>query len=183
MDQSGSIDLEEAFFAKQNAQLLEEMRKKTAKEERRDALRRIVSIKDDAFLDRLIALDIGPERAMALRLIPLIFVAWADGEVDDREREAILRAAKQEGVASEETATKVLGDWLRTPPDPKILALWKNYIRKVWGRFSVDEQWQMRQNLLQGARDVASAAGGFLGLAKISAAEQAVLDDLEKVVV
>ncbi|MDX1389576.1 MAG: hypothetical protein R3344_10330, partial [Acidobacteriota bacterium] len=88
-----AVDLEEAFFAKENARLLRELRKKTEKEEQRERLRRVVSIRDDAFLDKLIELGIGPETVLTLRLIPLVFVAWADGSMDDRERDAILKAA------------------------------------------------------------------------------------------
>ena len=182
MERSDSVNLEEAFFARKNVELLEDLRKKANKAERRDALRRVVGIRDDAFLDRLIAMNIGPERAMALRLIPLVFVAWADGTMDDEEREAILRAARQEGLVREDLATRVLKDWLESPPDPSVLTLWKDYVREIWPRFTPDEQWQMRKNLINASQDVASAAGGFLGLAKISAAEQALLDDLQKVV-
>ncbi|HXV75857.1 MAG TPA: hypothetical protein VD788_06005, partial [Candidatus Polarisedimenticolaceae bacterium] len=66
-----ATDLEEAFFARENARLLEQLRIKTEQAERRALLRRVVDIDDDAFLDRLITLGIGPERAMVLRLTPL----------------------------------------------------------------------------------------------------------------
>ncbi len=174
----GAVDLEEAFFAKENARLLQELREKTEKEERRNLLRQVVRIKDEAFLDRLIALGIGPETAMALRLIPLTFVAWADGEVDPKEREAILNAAREQGVAAEHLAQKLLGDWLEKKPDPRLLKLWKEYIGHIWNRFTDDEQIEMRKNLLSATEDVANAAGGFLGVAKISAAERTVIDDL-----
>ena len=175
-------DLEDAFFARENAKLLEELRKKAEREERRETLRRVVGIQDDAFLDRLIALGIGPERAMVLRLTPLVFVAWADGSVDDREREAIVRAATKQGIAAEDTARQVLGDWLTRKPDQRILEMWKEYMRQVWEKFTPEEQLQMRSNLLTATREVAQAAGGFLGLKAISAAEQKVLDELESVV-
>jgi len=178
----GAVDLEEAFFAKENARLLQELREKTEHRERRDLLRQVVRIHDDAFLDRLIALGIGPETAMALRLIPLTFVAWADGSVDAKEREAILGAAREQGVAAEHLAQKLLGDWLETKPHPRLLELWKEYIGHIWNRFSDDEQIEMRKNLLSATEDVASAAGGFLGLGKISSAERAVIDDLMKLV-
>ena len=181
MERSGdAVDLEEAFFAKENARLLNDLRKKAEKEEQRDLLRRVVSIKDNAFLDKLIMLGIGPETILTLRLIPLVFVAWADGNMDDREREAILKAAAQEDVAADEATQQLLRTWLEKKPDPQFLELWKKYIGSVWERFTPDEQWQMRQNLLKAARDVAAAAGGFLGIGSISAAERAVLNDLEK---
>jgi len=176
-----AANLEEAFFAQENARLLEQMRAKAERSERRELLRRVVAIEDDAFLDRLIDLGIGPERAMVLRLTPLVFVAWADGQVEPREREAILRAAAGQGIAAEEMAKQVLGDWLERKPDPRILEMWKEYIRQVWSRFTPEEQQPMRHNLLAATREVALAAGGFLGMKSISAAERQVLDDLESV--
>jgi len=176
------FSLEDAFFAKESARLLEEMRKKAEHTERRDLLRRIVAIEDDGFLDRLIALGIGPERAMVLRLTPLVFVAWADGHVDPNERQAVLNAAARQGIAAEEMSQEVLGDWLERKPDPRILEMWKEYIRQIWPRFTAEEQQQMRHNLLAATQEVAQAAGGFLGMKSISAAERQVLDDLESVV-
>ena len=179
---SGAVNLEEAFFAKENVRLLEKLRAKTEKQERREMLRQVVCIKDEAFLDRLIAMGIGPETAMALRLIPLVFVAWADGEMDERERDAILSAAREQGLAAEDMTRQVLKDWLEKKPDTRLLTLWKEYVGHIWSRFTDDEQIQMRRNLLSAAEDVANSAGGFLGLAKISAAEREIIEDLRKVV-
>jgi tellurite resistance protein len=179
---SGAVNLEAAFFAKENARLLTELRAKTEKDERRRLLRQVVRIKDEAFLDRLIALGIGPETAMALRLIPLVFVAWADGEMDTKERDAILTAAREQGLAAEDMTQQVLKDWLRHKPDARLLSLWKEYVGHIWTHFTDDEQIQMRQNLLQAAEDVANSAGGFLGLSKISTAEREVIEDLQNVV-
>lgn len=180
--ESDPQNLEEAFFAKENAKVLEQMQVRAERAQQRDMLRRVVAIDDDEFLDRLINLGIVPERAMVLRLTPLIFVAWADGHVDPKEREAILRAAAKQGLAAEKLAQQVLGDWLDRKPDPRILEMWKQYIRKVWERFTNEEQEQMRRNLLGAAREVAEAAGGFLGLKSISPSERQVLDDLESVI-
>ena len=159
----GGVNLEEAFFADENARLLEGLRKKAEHEDRRSALRDVVSIDDEKFLDRLISMGIGPEQAMALRLIPLIFVAWADGNVDEREREAILQAASKHNLTSDKLARRMLEGWLERRPDPEILLTWKGYIRRIWDRFSDAEQIQMRNNLITSTREVASAAGGFLG--------------------
>ena len=87
------------------------------------------------------------------------------------------------GLTANATAHQLLDTWLAKQPDPKVLGMWKSYIRKLWPRFTGDEQWEMRQNLLKATREVAEAAGGFLGLtSKISAEERKVLDELESVV-
>lgn len=175
--------LDRMFFGNAHAALLGELKTKTGTEAQREALRGVVRIKDNAFLDRLIVLGIRPETALALRLIPLVFVAWADGEVHERERQAVLRAAREQGLAAERRSQEMLVEWLSHPPDPRLLDLWKDYIKRMWDRFTDDEQWQMRNNLLGSAREVAEAAGGFLGLTSgISAAERRLLEELESVV-
>jgi len=171
------------MFGPEHAELLEHFRKRSGPEARREALREVVQIHDRAFLDRLIAMDIGPEKALALRLVPLVFVAWADGELDEREREAILRAADERGLAAERVSRDLLAGWLANQPDPRLLDLWKSEVQRVWNRFTTDEQLQMRHRLLGAAREVAEAAGSFLGLTSgISAREDAVLQELERVV-
>jgi tellurite resistance protein len=173
--------LVEAFFAGENAGLLEELRRKTEEDERRKMLREVVKIQDEAFLSRLVALGLSPETALAIALIPLVFVAWADGRLDDREREAILEAARERGVTAGRIGRQLLKDGLARKPDPRLLSFWKTYVGRLWGCFTADERWQMRRNVLQSAREVAEAAGGILGLtSKISAEERRVLEDLEK---
>ena len=174
--------LENAFFAGEHARLAQQLRRGSEREEQREALREVVRVQSEAFLDRLVTLGIRPETAVAMRIIPLVAVAWADGALDDRERQAVLQCARQTGLAAEKLSQRMLEAWLARAPDPKLLESWKAYVRRLWGRFTSEEQWQMRENLLGSARTVAEAAGGILGLtSKISAAERRVLEDLGKV--
>ena len=83
-------DLEEEFFAKENQRLLERLREKRQRETRRAALREVMPKADDAFIDHMLELGIGPETILAITFVPLVTVAWADGNVADNEREAIL---------------------------------------------------------------------------------------------
>jgi len=87
--------LEREFFAKEDERLLEKLRKK----DKREALRELVQVEDDAFLERLIELGISPETVLALMLVPLTAVVWADGKLEDREREAIIKAAEENGIS------------------------------------------------------------------------------------
>jgi hypothetical protein len=173
--------LEAAFFADRHGELLEELRRKTEDGERRRMLGAVVKIKDQAFLNRLAAIGFSPETALAITLIPLIVVAWADGKMDDREREAILQAARERGVAAERIGLQLLKDGLARQPDPKLFASWKAYVGRLWSYFTADERWQMRSNCLESVREVAEAAGGILGLtSKISAEERRVIEEIEK---
>jgi len=171
--------LEEAFFAEENSRLLAQLRKKSDLEERRAALREVVQIQDEAYLDHLMELGIGPGTVLALSLVPLMAVAWADGKLDEREREAVLKAAEQRGVAPDSPGRQLLESWLTRAPDPELFEAWRRYMGSIWGTFTTQQRHEMRVNLMDWMTGVAEAAGGFLGLtSKISAAERAVLDEV-----
>jgi tellurite resistance protein len=173
-------DLEEAFFADENRRLLEKLRERAEREQRRAALRLVLRVEDDALADTLLDLGIGPETALALTLLPLLAVAWADGKIEPREREAVLRAAEQEGIEKGTPARELLESWLGSPPSAHILGLWKRYVRVLWQKLGEPERRALRERMSGTARQVAEASGGLLGLtSRISAAERAVLEDLE----
>jgi hypothetical protein len=173
--------LEDAFFARKDAKLLEALRQRARQVERRASLREAVPNADDALLDRLLELGMGPETVLAVVLVPLAAVAWADGAVDDRERAALLRAAAERGVAPGSPGMTLLEGWLERPPGKELLKVWKTYVSALWGSLSDVERRAMHDRMIGMARGVAEAAGGFLGLGqKISAAERAALEELEQ---
>ncbi len=168
--------LEEAFFAKENIRLLEQLRQ----QERREALRAVVQIKDDEFLDRLMELGIGPETVLALTLVPLTVVAWADGRLEDPERDAVMKAAEERGISPGTPGHQLLETWLAHRPDEGLFETWKRYVRDIWETFTEEERLRMRETTLDWALAVAESAGGFLGLtSKVSASERAVIKELE----
>ena len=172
--------LEDAFFARQNAELLEAMRKKAAREERLAALRQVMPKADDALLERLLDLGISAQTVLAMMLLPLARVAWADGTIDGKERAAILRAAEEREMRPGTASHELLKTWLEQKPSESIVAAWKGYLGSVWSHLEAHERDAMRSRLLDLARGVAQAAGGFLGIgSKISPSEQAVLDEIE----
>lgn len=174
--------LEDQFFGPGEAAFLEEFRRRTDGKNRRDALAEVVRIQDPRFIDRLIALDIRPETAVALFVVPLVCVAWADGKPDAKEQDAILRAAQDRGATTAGLAQQMLAAWLKDDPTATLLPRWKRYVARLWECFTPAEQWTMRRNLLGATQEVAEASGSLLGLTSgISAKERAVLDDLAKV--
>ena len=170
--------LEDAFFTKENARLLEQLKGK----QKREALREMVKVEDETFLDRLIELGIGPETVLALTLVPLIAVAWADGTLDSRERDAIIKAAEEKGVSPETAGHQLLETWLSRRPERELFDSWKQYVRGIWETFTDEERQRMRERTLDWALAVAEASGGFLGvISKVSPAERVVIKELEKV--
>jgi hypothetical protein len=174
-------DLEETFFAKENERLLRELREKAKVEQKRKALSAVVKAKDPAIIDHLLELGVGPESILAVGLVPLAAVSWADGTLDNKERKAILKAASERGVKPGSAGYTMLEVWLREKPNQQLIDAWKKYARGIWEQLTESEKVLMRESIMGNARDIAEAAGGFLGVASITPQEAALLKELEKV--
>jgi hypothetical protein len=174
-------DLEGAFFARENERLLRELREKAKLEDKRNALKAVVKSTDETIIDHLVELGVGPESILAVGLVPLAAVCWADGRLEDKERNAILKAASERGLEPGSANYTMLEVWLKEKPDSRLMEAWKKYARGIWEQLTEQERVVMRESILGKAREIAEAAGGFLGLQSISAQEKAVLEELERV--
>jgi tellurite resistance protein len=171
----------DAFFFEQDQQLLKAFHQRLEKMDRRAQLAKVSGIHDEAVLDRLMELKVDPETLAAMAVVPLVLVAWADGKVQAEEREAIIAAAKAEGIQPQDGRYPLLEFWLDKRPRPEMFEAWKHYIQGLCQKLDKPQVEELKRDLLRLARDVAQAAGGFLGLGnKISAGERAVLDKLEQ---
>jgi hypothetical protein len=172
--------LEEAFFAKQDAELIRRLRAGSEQGTRKQALSAASGIIDDGLLEKLAAAGIEGSTLAAMTLVPLIAVAWSDGALDEKERAAVLSAASGAGLDPSEPGYQLLTQWLAKPPGPHLVETWMGYIRGTTAKLGEDARQALKLQLLGSARRVAEAAGGFLGLSsKVSAAEEAMLAKLE----
>lgn len=170
--------LEETFFAKKNQELLGKLRQKRAGEITKRDISEATGIDDDELLERLVNLKLNVESLEALSVVPLVEVAWADGMIDHRERVAILEAATEAGIREDGPGYRMLQEWLDDKPDLELLASWKDYVAALAERLDPEAYERVRDNLLKRARKVAEAAGGLLGVGRISAAEEKKLAEL-----
>ena len=173
--------LEDAFFKNQERALKDKLRAQTEAAHHREALAAACTINDPAVLDHLVALGIHADTVAALALLPLVAVAWADGKLDGKERDAILKAVKSRGIEDGTPVREMLDSWLATRPGSEAMDAWKEYMQAISATMDAATISNMRDQTVGEAKAVASAAGGFLGIASISPEEQAVLDELEKV--
>jgi hypothetical protein len=171
----------EAIFHEQDQKLRKAFQERMEKMERREQLTRLSGIRDEAVLDRLIELNITAETLAALELVPLVFVAWADGEVQTAERDMLLNLAKAGGLEPQDGRFPLLEHWLKRRPGREMLDAWKGYVRELRRQLDEKQTEELRHELLDRAQNVARAAGGFLGFGdKMSPAERTALADLEE---
>jgi len=173
--------LEESFFYKQNKDKLAAFKAKRAQAGRVEALASASGLEDTSVLEALDELGVTPIALAAIRLVPLVAVAWADGKLDDRERSAILSAAGEAGIQGDSEAGALLEGWLSEPPEADLVSTWKAYVESLKGTLQVNALASLKEDAIGGARNVAEAAGGILGIGSVSESEKAVLQDLASV--
>jgi hypothetical protein len=171
--------LEDQFYEKENAEKLSAMKGKLDTQRSKDELRKASGMTDDAVLDKLVNLGLKANTIAALSLVPLIQVAWADGEIQDNERTAILQGAHGKGLEKGTDGYELLQAWLAKQPSDELIEAWEAYIKSLAAQLN-DEQNRLLKNQIVGfAKMVAASAGGFLGIGKVSASEEKVLSRIE----
>ncbi len=120
------------------------------------------------------ALGIDKENFRTLGLLPLVFVAWADGAVQRAEESLIRRVAREKGWLVG-TGESILEDWLKRPPPAEYVQQGLSLIKQLASSrhgFAGAITDETLSSLLVMCKDVAEAAGGLWGFAESISAEE-----------
>lgn len=166
---------EEEFFQKQNQALINAMKQKLAAEEAARSLAESTGITDAALLERLAAFGFDAETAAVLHLVPMVQVAWADGEIQADEKELLLEAADAHGVTSGPARAKFESLLAQAPP-AALLDTAIDFIKALLAALPDAEANQACADMTALSYKVAQASGGIFGLfKKVDDDEKAVL--------
>lgn len=173
--------LEQAFFNKYNEELLAKLRAKDAAKRKRGELAAATGLHDEKVLDDLLAAGIEAQTLAALAIAPLVFMAWRDGKLEERERAAVLRATDEQGLKADSTAYKLIDGWLARNPGPELVAAWRGYVTALRTNLSVTAYAAMRTDILERTRKIMRAAGGYLGFARSTPQEKELLAKMKEI--
>lgn len=171
--------LENAFFIEEDRRLTRRLIEADAERAERDAITAATRITDPAVIDKFIAVGLCSTNLSALVVIPLVAVAWADGGISDKERQAVLDVAGKLKLERTTDTLALLNAWLMHRPPPELLEVWEAYTAGFADRLSASDRRELRDEVMTRAREVAEAQGGFLTFGRISTAEEAVLARIE----
>ena len=178
-----SKQLEDAFFTTQDQKLIEDLRIMRKMKETKESLSAVSGIKNNAILEKLVSLDIRPETLASLSIIPLVEVAWADGNIDDREQRAILSSVEKKGLFRQgDVNYDIVKQWMTHRPTADLLTAWIHYIQGLCEALSGEEKNALRSEIMGHARAVAESSGGFLNMGignTVSKSEKETLAKLE----
>jgi hypothetical protein len=175
--------MENRFFYEADQKLLENHKKLKLMKENLASLRKVSGIQDERILGKLVELRVRPETLVSLAVIPLVEMAWADGSLDRRERQALLSASAAIGMNKQGIDYQLLESWMAIPPGPVLFETWVHYVKALSSQLAEDARTRLRDEILHHAREIADASGGILGLgvgSRISRKELSVLAKLEK---
>lgn len=136
---------------------------------------------DRELAEALKALGMDAASFRALPLLPLVQVAWADGTVQDAERDLILRLAADRFRLDEE-GQRMLRNWLHHPPSHTYVRRGQQVLLALC-RYGGGGEALGRESLadvIDFAKQVARAAGGFFGLGAIAAEEAEAIDAIAR---
>lgn len=175
-----SSSLEDVFFLQQDQQLINKLRELEKMQKSKETLREVSGIKNDHILEKLVNLNITPQAVAALAVVPLIEVAWADGHVDDKEKQVIISQIEKHGIKKGSTEHELTELWLSHRPDKNLLIAWTHLVQDICSKMNPTEKSDFRESLMHDTRVIANASGGFLGFGKVSKEEKLMLKKLEE---
>jgi uncharacterized tellurite resistance protein B-like protein len=186
MEKKGPFELRERsfeaeYFNRKEVELIDKLKLVFHRKIDKQSIREATGVTDEQLLDRLVELNLSGELMAAFSLLPIIEVAWADGEVDDRERHAVLSAAERHGIPRGSKAYAMLETRLREGPSKEARKIWYHYAEALKKTLSPQQLEEFRTDLLDACKRVAETSGGFLNfLFKVSANERKVIDAVER---
>jgi len=168
----------EKFFQELEEQILQRLRSEASSPAGREELLRTTGIHDEHLLDELGKLGITADGLMAIRLFPLVLVAWAEENADAKERDAVMSQAVRLGIREDTTAWVLLDQWLTKRPPGLGVDAWKRYTHEMFLKMSGVAQERLIELTEKQMIEVAKASGGHLGFGKVCKKEQAMIQQV-----
>ena len=153
------IYLEEEYFGKKEFALLEKLKGVFQKKVDKESIRKAAGVTDEEVLDRMVEIQLNGEMMAAFQLYPLVEIAWADGDLSEKEARSVLAAAERHGVRPGTKGYEMLDRRLYKGPDPEARKIWFLYAEQLRKVLSLRELETFRNDLLERCRAVVAATG------------------------
>jgi len=168
-----------AFFHQKEAELLDHLRLERELEAGRQRIAEAIGATDQSILQTLQELGYTRDTVTLLPLVPLVQVAWADGELSLRESERIRELAHIRGLGKGTPAFDLLETWLCHRPSDEFFLRTLRVIRNLLSVLRPEELRAVKQDLISCCTYIAQGSGAILGLGhEIGSAERKLLEDI-----
>lgn len=156
-------DEEDKYFAMKEAERRDKIRSDLDRRARELQTTREVAVTvgtdKPGVLDHLRALGFDADTGRVFDLLPLVYVAWADGTVSGRERKQITRVLHERGIEPDSHAAQLIAALLEKQPSAEFLEETVALLREIVS--SSDER---SRDIVDLCVEVAEASGGLFGI-------------------
>lgn len=171
-------DEEDKYFERKQAEWREDRRREkrleAIREKEREGIQEVLETSEEVAKEAL-ELGFDKDTARVLPLVPLIEMAWADGEVSSAESRTVRELAKRFGLEPDSEAFDFMTLMLREEPSE---VFFERVNRVVSHLVSENPDNWDRDSLVELVKQVAEASGGFFGLTNpINSDERDLLED------
>lgn len=171
--------LENQFFSDLDAKLLAELKIRQEHDSMIGEFARITGLKDSKTLEAIYQLGVTPQSMAALRVFPMVAVAWADGMLEKSEIDSVKTLAGVHFDLKHSPAGQLLQKWLERSPSEELFTAWETYAKTLVASLTPEAASELRSTLIDEIHAVAQASGGLLGWASISAGEHKAMSRIE----
>lgn len=178
---AGHIATEEEYFHQVDAELIDEMRRRAASEERHRRMAEVSGIEDLEILEALENLGYDDTTVTLLELVPVVQVAWIGGAISEAERDRILAIAGRHGVRPNTPTHQQLTAWMDQRPREEFFQGTLRAIQAVLGSLPSELRRARKDALIRDCTGVATASCELFGwTSRACAAKQKLLGEMEK---
>ena len=160
--------MEEGYFHKKEQELISQLRGRAARESERLEMGATLGTTDADILVTLQELGYTRATVSVLHLVPLVQVAWAEGNVSKNEREMILEAARARGVEAGSEAHEHLTGWLNERPSEEFFERTLSVIGALLRMLPSEQSEIGKRDLVSYCTKVAEVSGGLIGFVRRS---------------
>ena len=173
--------LEEKFFHDKERKIVDALRTQAGRENAREAIAKYTGIKDASVIDGLVRHGISLETFVAIYIIPMVLVAWADGTIHEEQLEVMHNYLHQKNIKKGSAMFDLWTGWLKGRPTVELEEAWMSFMKAYVTQLEHSERQELKKAILGLSEDVADSAGGLFGLMAISAEEKEVMRRLDSV--
>ena len=168
--------LEEAFFYRMDQELIELLSKGIQRDEKIRLFANATGIRDRKRLASLVDSGFELSTLTAFIWVPLVFVAWSDGNADRLEKNAIFDVLTNKGISQETASMMIAHEWFRKGPNEDLWKTWQEFAITTLASLVPAIRNELIDEIVGLCHVVAHASGGFLGVGTISKTEANIID-------
>ncbi len=154
---------EEKYFIQKEQELIEQLRRRHEIENEIENITHSKDVITDELLRDLQSLGYTHETLSLLYMVPLVYVAWAEGFISDLERKRIFSIAQSRGIQENSRTHSQLNNWLDEQPTEEFFQKSLGIIQTLLHALPPDEEEKEKRELIAECHQVAEVSRNLWG--------------------